>query len=482
VLYRFGNFVFDPREGLLRSHDGAAQRLQPKVARLLELLLQTPGRLITHDELLDTIWPDAVVNPEALSQTVSRLRRALGETRAPRHIETLHKRGYRFVNEAAAAAEATEAAAEAADTGAASITPTTLHHDAGALRRTFPTLTIAAHPCPARVGEVARLTDVRLGERLALSRLELAFRRLRGDPGRPLEDLYVSRAPVELSWQDDALLLAPAPTTVLHKDGARVTQPTPIDAGELARGVTLELADRVALVLQDAAEPRIPRDDLGLIGSSYAIGALRSEIRRLGRHPSHALVSGPAGADLLSAARALAVASDRGEVTVATADDLAACLAQPPRGVLAVWDADRLAPALATALAALDPRRTLVVFLTHLPPAEVALHPTLRAVAAYPLELPRLARRRADVGPLLVAALASELGDAGSRWLQEPMSAAEPWLPAHFVARMVRYEWPGDLDQLHVAARQLAFIGRDGPIARLPGVLEELLPRARDAD
>ena len=63
--------------------------------RLLVILAAAPGRPLLRQELLDAVWPDVVVNEEALSRAVSQLRRALeDDPKAPRYVETVHKGGY----------------------------------------------------------------------------------------------------------------------------------------------------------------------------------------------------------------------------------------------------------------------------------------------------------------------------------------------------------------------------------------------------
>ncbi|MCU0291910.1 MAG: winged helix-turn-helix domain-containing protein [Thermoanaerobaculaceae bacterium] len=99
LLLRFDEVEFDPVE--LRLHrDGACLDLQPKVSRLLELLCQRAGQLVTKEELTDDLWPESFVNEEALTQLVRKLRKALDDdARSPRYIQTVTTRGYRFLPE-----------------------------------------------------------------------------------------------------------------------------------------------------------------------------------------------------------------------------------------------------------------------------------------------------------------------------------------------------------------------------------------------
>jgi len=97
--YTFDRFRLDLRGGeLLRDNLGVA--LEPKVFALLSYLVTQRGRLVGRRELLDAIWPDAHVTDASLSQAVASLRTALGDDpRNPRYIDTLPRRGYKFIAE-----------------------------------------------------------------------------------------------------------------------------------------------------------------------------------------------------------------------------------------------------------------------------------------------------------------------------------------------------------------------------------------------
>ncbi len=93
----FAPFSFDPKSRLL-SRDGREIPLPPRVVGVLELLLQRAGEIVGRQELIDTIWKDAFVTDTSLAEAVSVLRQALGDDpQSPTFIQTLHRRGYRFV-------------------------------------------------------------------------------------------------------------------------------------------------------------------------------------------------------------------------------------------------------------------------------------------------------------------------------------------------------------------------------------------------
>jgi len=95
--FRFGPFTIDlVNRQLLR--DGELIPLQPKTFDLLAALVERRGRLVTKDELLDSVWPGTAVEESNLSQNVYLLRKVLGQdVRGQPYIETIPRRGYRFV-------------------------------------------------------------------------------------------------------------------------------------------------------------------------------------------------------------------------------------------------------------------------------------------------------------------------------------------------------------------------------------------------
>ena len=97
VLYEFGKFRCDPREHLLLC-DGKAVSLSPKSFEILVALIRSNGKLLMKDELIQQVWPDSFVEEANLTVNISALRKVLGETPSgQQYIETVPKRGYRFV-------------------------------------------------------------------------------------------------------------------------------------------------------------------------------------------------------------------------------------------------------------------------------------------------------------------------------------------------------------------------------------------------
>jgi DNA-binding winged helix-turn-helix (wHTH) protein/tetratricopeptide (TPR) repeat protein len=95
--YRFGPFQLDVRERRL-SRGAEVIPLRLKVFDTLCVLVENAGRLVTKQELLDTVWPDTAVEENNLNHNVSVLRKALGEkATGQQYIETVPRMGYRFV-------------------------------------------------------------------------------------------------------------------------------------------------------------------------------------------------------------------------------------------------------------------------------------------------------------------------------------------------------------------------------------------------
>ena len=96
---RFGAFEADLRSGELRKH-GHRIRIQPQPFKVLAVLLESPGALVSRDELRKRLWPDElyVDFEHGLNRSINKLRHTLlDDASSPRYIETLSTRGYRFI-------------------------------------------------------------------------------------------------------------------------------------------------------------------------------------------------------------------------------------------------------------------------------------------------------------------------------------------------------------------------------------------------
>jgi cholera toxin transcriptional activator len=97
--YRFGTFEVDAGSGELRRR-GLKVKLHAQPFRVLFLLLENPGQILTREEICRELWPEGtfVDYEHSVNSAVNRLREALGDNAAnPKFIETLSRRGYRFL-------------------------------------------------------------------------------------------------------------------------------------------------------------------------------------------------------------------------------------------------------------------------------------------------------------------------------------------------------------------------------------------------
>jgi DNA-binding winged helix-turn-helix (wHTH) protein len=116
-LFRFGVFEFDSSTGELRREGKSEPRLRDQAVQILSMLLDRPRDLVTRDELRQELWPaDTFVDfDHGLNTAINQLRNALGDSAAnPRFIQTLPRRGYRFIAPVEIVGAASGGAADAA--------------------------------------------------------------------------------------------------------------------------------------------------------------------------------------------------------------------------------------------------------------------------------------------------------------------------------------------------------------------------------
>jgi eukaryotic-like serine/threonine-protein kinase len=97
MKYRFGELTLDLEASRLLGPEGEI-RLRPQAFRMLEVLAESAPKILSQEELLDRVWGVEHLSPASVKQAVSEVRQALGDDPArPRIIETVHRRGYRFI-------------------------------------------------------------------------------------------------------------------------------------------------------------------------------------------------------------------------------------------------------------------------------------------------------------------------------------------------------------------------------------------------
>src|SRR6516225_5991323 len=159
---RFDSFEVDLRTGELRK-GGHRIKLQEQPFRVLSLLLRMPGELVSREDLHQELWPaDTFVDfDHGLNSAIARLREALGDSAdKPRYIETVAKRGYRFV------APLSNHVAVASPSPASDVQP-------WGERRPFRKVAVAIALCLGLLCAIAAWTAHRVNSGSQLSRLEV---------------------------------------------------------------------------------------------------------------------------------------------------------------------------------------------------------------------------------------------------------------------------------------------------------------------
>src|SRR5690242_7463427 len=119
--YRFGEFTVDTDQKVLLRQDKELP-LTPKLFETLLILVENSGRIVQKEQFMERLWPDTFVDEANLTSNIRQLRKSLGDNaRAPHYIETVTKRGYRFI-----------ANVERVNNGVDHVTTRVAMHDAGA--------------------------------------------------------------------------------------------------------------------------------------------------------------------------------------------------------------------------------------------------------------------------------------------------------------------------------------------------------------
>ncbi len=385
------------------------------------------------------------------------------------------------------------------------------------VNRRFVALTVLHHPDAGRVGARALLPELDAGP-VALGRLDPLFARPEGGATAPLDDPFVARRPsllervrgggVRWSRGDHG--------SGMVADGVPVAGVVELDADRLARGVVVELAQRVVLLLHMHAAESEPLPDYGLVGRSEAMEAVRRAIREAAGSDAPVLVRGTRGAGKERVARAIHEASGRSGAWAAmnvavmapstAASELFGSASGAAGGVRRREGGFRAAREGTLFLDEIGdaPREVQAVLLAALetgelgpgdggPPERVSARviaasgtdlrraaaegafrtALLRRLAGVEIQVPPLAERRDDIGRLLYAFLREELTALGLQERLEPRDPeSPPWMPAEVVSRLARHSWPGNVRQLRNVARQIVLASRGARHARLDAAVE----------
>jgi two-component system, NtrC family, nitrogen regulation response regulator GlnG len=395
-------------------------------------------------------------------------------------------------------------------------------------RARIPALTILYHPELSRVGERALLSGLLEGRTAYLSRLEPSFESPdRKDP-LPLEDRHISRAPLRLtrSKETGAFHLSTAESrTRVAANGAPVQETWTGTSQDVERGVVLELADRVVLLLHTLpATPISAAERFGLVGESEGILRVRHEIHRVAGLDVPVLLRGETGTGKELVARAIHDAgrrrsapclcvnmgavpaslaaselfgSARGSFTGSVRDQ-AGYFQRAHGGTLFLDEIGEAPPEVQVMLLRVletgevqrvggqEPQKVDVRLIAATDTdLERAIEdgrfraPLLHRLAGYEIVIPPLRERRDDFGRLLFHFLRQELQAIGEeRRLAPPQEDASPWMPASVVARLAQNSWPGNVRQLLNTVRQIVIASRSSEVVEIGPQIEKLLREA----
>jgi len=376
-----------------------------------------------------------------------------------------------------------------------------------------PALTILWHPDPSRVGAMFWFGDLAPGRSLQISRISPEFSCFT-DLARPLSDSFLSRQPfLEIAPVARSLKVTPLPGQLpIALDGEPLRGPVSLSLTDLAGGPIVTLGRRIALCLHYAQAPTTT-PDLGLMGHSDAIHAVRRSILAVADLAVPVLIRGESGTGKEITASAIVKAGPRSEkpfVSVnmgALPQHLAAAeilghdkgaftgsvgarpgyFVQAHGGTLFLDEIGLASPDVqASLLRVLETsevrpiggagsRRVDVRILAATDAQLNAClaqgtfsRPLFHRLSSVQLHLPPLRERRDDFGLLLLHFLKEVMAQTGDLdKLRTPKDAKRPWLAATDVSALARARWLGNVRELRNCANQLAIANRGAPAAHL---------------
>ena len=394
-------------------------------------------------------------------------------------------------------------------------------------RARIPALTILYHPDLSRVGERALLSGLLDGRTAYLSRLEPSFESPQRSDPLPLEDRHISRSPLRLSRTKEtgAFSLSTGESrTRVAANGAPVQETWTGTGQDVERGVVVELADRVVLLLHTLPATSPPAtESFGLVGESEGIRRVRHEIRRVADLDVPVLLRGETGTGKELVARAIHQASRRrsgpclcvnmGAVpaTLAVSElfgsargsftgsvrDQAGYFQRAHGGTLFLDEIGETPPEVQVMLlrvletgemqrvGGMESQKVDVRMIAATDAdLERAIEegrfraPLLHRLAGYEIVIPPLRERRDDFGRLLIHFLRQELQAIGEERRLAPREDDSPWMPASVVARLARNSWPGNVRQLLNTVRQIVIASRSSEVVQIGPQIEKLLREA----
>ncbi len=391
------------------------------------------------------------------------------------------------------------------------------------LSKTVPALSIVCHPDIARIGDVAHLTGLSVGQVVRLSRLEPTFAAPGASSGQVLADPRISRRPVQLeSLADGGIRLGVrATTTQVLVDGVVVTGEVIVPSERLTRGVTVQLGSFFTLLLHLPSPALVRHPRFGMVGDNQRIEKLRGDVTRVADVDVPVLIRGESGTGKELLAHAIHDASGRRQgpfvavnmaaITPSTAAselfghvrgaftgasrDHAGLFARANGGTLFLDEIGETPAELqAMLLRVLETGEVQAVGATRARKVDVRLVaatdsdletateqgkfklPLLHRLAGYELRLPPLRERKDDIGRLFAHFLKIELEAVGEQHRIDPAGPGA-FIPATLMSRLCAFDWPGNVRQLRNIVRQLVISSRGEGGMVIDHAIEEMLNR-----
>ncbi|MBN1654444.1 MAG: sigma-54-dependent Fis family transcriptional regulator [Deltaproteobacteria bacterium] len=382
-------------------------------------------------------------------------------------------------------------------------------------------VTILYHPCPSRIGEIAPLVNIRSKANAEISRVKPVFRTPDGVPTDALASTLLSRKPAAIQATGDGSVRISCSSegTTAVADGSLIRDTVMFPETDLRRGIVLELAGCVVLLLHVLDGSTDVRGETpGLVGESAAVRLLKEAIKRVADLEVPVLLHGETGVGKELVASAIHEQSDRsanpyvcvnmaaippslatselfghvkGAFTGATADRQG-YFVEANGGTLFLDElGDTPAEVQPLLLRAIE-NKTVQPIGGKIRDVDVRLvaatdsnleyaiekgifrRPLLERLSGYTIQIAPLRERREDIGRLFIHFLAKELEGMGQADRLQSSNADKPWIPAHLVAMLARYDWPGNVRQLQNVTRQIAIYNRYTDTFRIDPVIAKL--------
>jgi Tol biopolymer transport system component/DNA-binding winged helix-turn-helix (wHTH) protein len=266
--FRLGDHLVQSNMNCISS-DGVEIRVEPKVMDLLVYLAARSGEVCSREELLENVWKYSAVGEEALTTAVSKLRRALkDDSKNPRHLQTISRRGYRLVSDAPLDLTLYTASGDSNGDGLTSkwgdhlkriwlvAAPLTIIALAWSMIAdpSRPRVLDASVSPPYRVTPLTSYAGVESEPAISPDGTKVAF--VWNDPGRGVSDIYIKQTSAE------------APFRLTHDDANNASPVWSPDGTEVAYVNNSESGDQIMVI------PAIGGDARRLVQTSGSVGRI----------------------------------------------------------------------------------------------------------------------------------------------------------------------------------------------------------------